>query len=140
MAQNSIFMTENTVFVNQMTQNTKFYKFTNFTVTVEIFLTFTLGEHEPKVSSRWENIRQNVEPYIMHFGAVITNNSSPVLFCRFLLLRFSGLCGTLVLPTSPTPRTSAPPPIKSSPTSLGSPTSPPPGLAQGCAGLKIPLG
>ena len=46
----------------------------------------------------------------------------------------------LSAPHLPTPRTSAPPPIKSSPTSLGSPSSPPPGLAQGCAGLNLPLG
>ena len=80
--------------------------------------------------------------YIMHFWCRDTQQfkscfvlpfSTPQIFQTLRHL-------SAPLPTSPTPRTSAPPPIKSSPTSLGSPTSPPPGLAQGCAGLNLPLG
>ena len=50
MLQNILFMTQNIVFVNQMTQNTLFYSI--FRDSWKI-ITYALGEHE--VSSRLEN-------------------------------------------------------------------------------------
>ena len=52
--------TQNTLFVNQMTQNTLFYGIygNGWKIT-----TYALGEHD-WVTSKWENIKENVEPYI----------------------------------------------------------------------------
>ena len=44
-------MTQNTLFVNQMTQNTLFLA---FMATVEKIMTYTLGEHGPKPAQDWK--------------------------------------------------------------------------------------
>ena len=46
---NTLFMTQNTLFVNQMTKNTLFWA---FTATVEK-ITYALGEHGPGSAKDW---------------------------------------------------------------------------------------
>ena len=48
---NTLFMTQNTLFVNQMTQNTLFLA---FMATVEKIMTYTLGELGPKQVQDWK--------------------------------------------------------------------------------------
>ena len=76
----------------------------------------------------------------MHFWCRDTQQFKSCFVLPFSTPQIFWTLAHLSAPHLPTPRTSAPPPIKSSPTSLGSPSSPPPGLAQGCAGLNLPLG
>ena len=51
MIQNTIFVTQNTLLVNQIVPA--------FMATVEKIITYALGEYNP---GRWENIMRNVEP------------------------------------------------------------------------------
>ena len=55
MIQSTPFGTQNTLFVNQMTQNTLFY---GILVTVKKTITYALGEHDPGSA---QNIKQFLE-------------------------------------------------------------------------------
>ena len=67
----TLFVTPNSLFVNQMTKNTIFYGIycNNWKIT-----TYPLGEHD-WLTSKWEDIKQNVEPCILY-------SSLPEIACK----------------------------------------------------------
>ena len=73
----------NTLFVNQMTQNTLFYGIYGDGWKI---ITYALGEHDLQVSSRWENIKRNVEPWVLR--------EQIFKVCTRLCLLVKGLPGT----------------------------------------------